>query len=73
MSGKFGWSLPPGVSQRDIDEAYGVEIPEPTCEHPECWAAYNDEDGDGTYPCLDANEPDPDEWYDRKREEESER
>lgn len=24
----FGWDLPPGVSQRDIDEAYGVEEPE---------------------------------------------
>ena len=25
--GKFGWSLPPGVSHRMIDEAYGVEEP----------------------------------------------
>lgn len=28
----FGWDLPPGVSQRDIDEAYGVEEPEEDIE-----------------------------------------
>jgi hypothetical protein len=26
--GKFGWSLPPGCSTRDIDRAYGDEAPE---------------------------------------------
>lgn len=29
--GKFGWSLPPGVSHRMIDEAYGVEGPCECC------------------------------------------
>ena len=27
MSRLFGWSLPPGCSMRDIDQAYGVEGP----------------------------------------------
>jgi hypothetical protein len=31
MSNKFGWSLPPGVTSRMIDEAYGVEGPCVTC------------------------------------------
>jgi hypothetical protein len=26
--GKFGWSLPPGVSHRDIDRAFGGDAPE---------------------------------------------
>lgn len=29
--GKFGWSLPPGVTTRMIDEAYGVEGPCECC------------------------------------------
>lgn len=29
--GKFGWSLPPGVTSRMIDEAYGVEGPCECC------------------------------------------
>jgi hypothetical protein len=31
MIKKFGWSLPPGVSARMIDEAYGIEGPCVTC------------------------------------------
>lgn len=31
MRSKFGWDLPPGVTQRQIDEAYGQEGPCPVC------------------------------------------
>ena len=31
---KFGWSLPPGVSHRDIDEAAGAEGPCAVCCRP---------------------------------------
>jgi hypothetical protein len=41
--GIFGWSLPPGCSQNDIDSAYGYEEPCECCGHavdecvcPEC-------------------------------------
>lgn len=34
MSRLFGWSLPPGVSQRDIDNAYGQDYdPTPESDH----------------------------------------
>ncbi len=44
MISKFGWSLPPGVSTRDIENAYGEEGPcdmcggtvDDTCICPEC-------------------------------------
>lgn len=34
MAGIFGWSLPPGVSARDIDRAYGSEGPCDCCGRP---------------------------------------
>ena len=34
--GMFGWSLPPGVSSRMIDEAYGVEVPCEVCGQWDC-------------------------------------
>ena len=34
MSRLFGWDLPPGVSQRDIDEHFGDDGPSGEC--PEC-------------------------------------
>ncbi len=32
MNRPFGWDLPPGVSNRDIDEYWGDDSDEPTAE-----------------------------------------
>ena len=33
MSGQFGWSLPPGVTTRMIEDAQGVGYEQPRCWH----------------------------------------
>lgn len=41
MSRLFGWDLPPGVSQRDIDNAYGQDG-DPTPESEHVWGIFDE-------------------------------
>lgn len=48
----FGWSYPPGVSERDIDEHFGSDDPEEECTHPDTYTVFDpavqDDDGEWT-------------------------
>ena len=47
MSRLFGWDLPPGVSQRDIDNAYGQDY-DPTPESEQVAEIFNEMHGGAT-------------------------